>query len=329
MIILSTEDVAELLPMGEAIEIVSAAMVEVANGKTTLPLRSIIPVGDGNFMGMMPGVMQNPACYGIKLVSLFPNNPKFGFSSHQGAMVMFEASHGAAIAMMNSDLLTAIRTSAASGVATRSLARADSSNLTIIGTGEQAQHHLDAMVEVRPISDVVIAGRSLESADRLAEKFVQKHGQKYGQINFSTTTDIKQAVGDADIICTVTAADEPLLFGEWIKSGTHLNVVGSSIPSKREIDTELVLRSKLFVDYRISTMAQAGEVILAIKESNITAEHILAEIGEVISGSSAGRQSDEEITLYRSLGVAAQDLAAAFYVVEQAKIRGMGTEISL
>jgi alanine dehydrogenase len=325
MIILSTDDVAELLPMGEAIEIVSAAMVEVAEGKTTLPLRSIIPVGDGNFMGMMPGVMQDPACYGIKLVSLFPNNPKFGFSSHQGAMVMFEAKYGAAIAMMNSDLLTAIRTSAASGVATRSLAREDSTKLAIIGTGEQAQHHIDAMVEVRPISDVVIAGRSLDAADKLAVK----SRQKYGKINITTTTDIRQAVSDADIVCTVTAADEPLLFGNWIKPGTHLNIVGSSIPSKREIDTELVVRSKLFVDYRISTMAQAGEVILAIEENKITADHILAEIGEVIAGTSTGRQSDDEITLYRSLGVAAQDLAAAYYVVEQAKKRSMGTEVTL
>ena len=325
MIILSTSDVAELLPMGEAIEIVSAAMVEVAKGNTTLPLRSIIPVGDGNFMGLMPGVMQDPACYGIKLVSLFPNNPQYGYSSHQGAMVMFEAKHGAAIAMMNSDLLTAIRTSAASGVATRFLARTDSTKLTIIGTGEQAQHHLDAMIEVCPISDVVIAGRSLVNADKLAEK---SH-QKYGQIKVSTTTNIKQAVSDADIVCTVTAADEPLLFGKWIKPGTHLNVVGSSIPSKREIDTELVLRSKMFVDYRISTMAQAGEVILAIEENKISAKHILAEIGEVIAGSSPGRQNDEEITLYRSLGVAAQDLAAAFYVVEQARIRGMGTVVAL
>jgi alanine dehydrogenase len=325
MIILSTDEVAELLPMGDAIDVVNNAMVEVANGNTTLPLRSIIPVGDGNFFGMMPGVMQNPACYGIKLVSLIPNNPKFGFSSHQGAMVMFEAKHGAAIAMMNSDLLTAIRTSAASGVATRALARDDSTKLTIIGTGEQAQHHIDAMIEVRPVSDIIIAGRSIESADSLAKK----SRQKYGHINFSTTTDIKQAVRYADIICTVTAADEPLLFGEWINPGTHLNIVGSSIPSKREIDTELVVRSKLYVDYRISTMAQAGEVILAIEENKITEEHILAEIGEVISGSAPGRQSEDEITLYRSLGVAAQDLAAAYYVVEQAKIRGMGTEVAL
>lgn len=325
MIILSTEDILTLLPMGEAIEVVSDAMVEVAQGKTTLPLRSIIPVGDGNFMGMMPGVMQKPACYGIKLVSLFPNNPQYGFSSHQGAMVIFEAKHGAAVAMMNSDLLTAIRTSAASGVATRALARADSTKLTVIGTGEQAQHHLDAMIEVRPISEVIIAGRSLESADKLAEK----SRQKYPQINFKTTTDIKSAVSEADIICTVTAADEPLLFGEWVKLGTHINVVGSSIPSKREIDTELVLRSKLFVDYRISTLAQAGEVILAIEENKISTEHILAEIGEVIEGTALGRQSDEEITVYRSLGVAAQDLAAAYYVVEKAKNRQIGTEVSL
>jgi len=325
VIILSNEDVASLLSMEQAIRVISDAMVEVAMGRTTLPLRSIVPVGNGNFMGMMPGVMEKPGCYGIKLVSLFPDNPKSGISSHQGAMVLFDSKHGGAVAMMNADLLTAIRTAAASAVATRELARKDCSRLTIIGTGEQAKYHLDAMCAVRPISDVVIVGRSTKSADRFVENAVLDHPG----LEISATTDIRQAVGIADIICTVTAADEPLLFGEWIATGTHLNVVGSSIPSKREIDTALLKRSRVFVDYRISTMAQAGEVILAIEEGTISADHILAEIGEVISGSAEGRTNKDEITLYRSLGVAAQDLATAHYVLEKAKTEGRGTHVSL
>ncbi len=325
MIILSSDDVLNLLKISDAIEVVSAAMVEVSNGHATMPLRSIMPLGDGNFMGMMPGAMREPNCFGIKLVSLFPENPKSGFSSHQGAVILFEAKYGAAIAMMNADLLTAIRTAAASGVATRLLAREDSSKLTIIGTGEQAQHHLDAMIAVRPITDVVIAGRNLEKAQR----FVESAQQKYSEIFFSATTDFEASVQSADIICTVTATDDPILFGAWVKPGTHLNVVGSSIPSKREIDSELLIRSRLFVDYRTSTLAQAGEVIIAMEKGEIDADHIVAEIGEVISASTPGRLSSDEITLYRSLGVVAQDLATASFIVEQAKVQGIGTKVSL
>ncbi len=325
MIILSNEDVAALLTMQQAIDVVSDAMIEVAEGKTTLPLRSIVPVGDGNFMGIMPGVMQQPACFGIKLVSLYPNNPKSGFSSHQGAMVLFEKEHGAAIAMMNADLLTAIRTAAASAVATRVLARKNASQLTIVGTGEQAVFHLEAMLSVRAIENVIIAGRSLESAER----FVENATIKFPELNLSATRDIRQAVKDADIICTVTAADEPLLFGEWISPGTHLNVVGSSVPSKREIDTELLSRARLLVDYRASTMAQAGEFIRAIDEGAISADHIVAEIGEVISGEISGRITTNDITLYRSLGVAAQDLATAHYVLIKAKEAGRGIKVTL
>ncbi len=325
MIILSSDDVLSLLKMSDAIEVVSAAMVEVSNGHATMPLRSIMPLGEGNFMGMMPGSMHEPNCFGIKLVSLFPDNPKSGVSSHQGAVILFESKHGAAIAMMNADLLTAIRTAAASGVATRMLAREASSRLTIIGTGEQARHHLDAMIAVRAIRDVVIAGRNMENA----QKFVELAQQKYSEISFSATTDFEASVQSADIICTVTATDDPILFGAWIKPGTHLNVVGSSIPSKREIDSELLIRSRLFVDYRISTLAQAGEVIMAIEKGEIDEAHIVAEIGEVISTSMPGRLNEDDITLYRSLGVVAQDLATASFIVEQAKMRDMGTKVSL
>ncbi len=329
MIILSNENVADLLSMEQTIEVVGDAMVEVSEGRTTLPLRSIMAIGNGNNMGMMPGAMAKPSCYGIKLVSLFPQNPKSGYSSHQGAIVLFEADHGAAIAMMNADLITAMRTAAASGVATRALARKDASRLAIIGYGEQGEHHLAAMLAVRSIREIIIGGRNLQSAAAFAEAAQSRYSARYPDVSFSVAESVRQAVENVDIVCTVTAADTPIVQGSWIAPGTHLNVVGSSIPSKREIDTDLVARSSLFVDYRPSTMAQAGEVILAIEEGRITADHIQAEIGEVIGGKAKGRESDDEITLYRSLGVAAQDIACAHYVLEQAKSTGLGTRVEM
>lgn len=320
MIVLSEEDVAALLPMREAIEVVARAMVAVSAGRATLPLRSVMDVGGANKMGMMPGAMTDPACYGIKLVSLFPGNPAAGYSSHQGAIVLFESEHGSPVAMMNAGLLTAVRTAAASAVATKALARAGSSILAIIGTGEQAEHHLDAMTAVRDIAEIRVVGRRSERADA----FVEHARARFPGISFAAGTDVTAAVDGADIVCTVTTAAEPILFAEWIAPGTHLNVVGASIPSRREIDEALVAKSALYVDYRPSTLAQAGEVIGAIENGLITRDHIRAEIGEVLAGSQPGRTSDPEITLYRSLGIAAQDLACAQYCLDGARRRSLG-----
>lgn len=320
MIVLSSADVVALLPIETAIEVVAGAMVAVSAGKANLPLRSLVDVGGANRLGIMPGALAEPACYGVKLLSLFPDNPADGYSSHEGAMVLFEARHGMVSAMVNAGPLTAIRTAAASAVATRTLARPDASVLAIVGTGEQADHHIDAMLAVRPVRELRIAGRTDAKADALARKAATRHPQ----VKISTGTDIRAAVEGADIVCTVTAADEPILSGEWIAAGTHLNVVGSSIPSKREIDEEMVARAAVFVDYRPSTFAQAGEVIRAIESGRIGREHVRAEIGEVLAGTAAGRAGPDEITLYRSLGIAAQDLACAVYCVEQAKARRLG-----
>jgi ornithine cyclodeaminase len=325
MIVLSERDIAALLPMADAIDVVARAMVGVSKGRANLPLRSIMAVGAGNHMGIMPGSIGDPPCYGVKLVSLFPGNPAAGYSSHQGAVVLFEAEHGSAVAMMNAGLLTAIRTAAASAVATRALAREDSGILAIVGAGEQARHHLDAMLAVRPVSEVRIAARRREAAEAFAEEASRRHPA----LSFITGTDVAAAVAGADIVCTVTAASEPVLFGEWIAPGTHLNVVGASIPSKREIDEEMVARSSIFVDYRPSTFAQAGEIIGAIESGRITKDHVLAEIGEVLCEDRAGRGTRDEITLYRSLGIAAQDLACAAHCLEAARAAGIGTVAEL
>ncbi|WP_114944596.1 ornithine cyclodeaminase family protein [Microvirga calopogonii] len=331
MIVLSDKEIRSLLQMSEAVEIVEKAMIAVSDGAANLPLRSAVDVGGPNKMGVMPGALMPgngriDACFGVKLVSLFPGNPDAGYSSHQGAIVLFEPEHGSAVGMMNAGLLTAIRTAAASAVATRVLARPDCATLAMVGAGEQAEQHLEAMLCVRPsIRELRVAGRRREKADA----FASHAAERYPELTVRVFDDVRSAVAGADLICTVTSADEPVLMGEWVAPGTHLNVVGASIPTKREIDEETVARSRLYVDYRPSTFAQAGEVIGAIESGRIGREHVLAEIGEVLAGKAAGRMAADDITLYRSLGIAAQDLACASHCVREAKARGRGVEASL
>ncbi len=326
MIVLSHEDVAALLPPETAIEVVAAAMASVSRGEAELPLRSVVEVGGGNKMGIMPGRMQNPPCHGIKLVSLYPGNVAAGYSSHQGAMVLFEPGHGTAIAVMDGGPLTARRTAAASAVATRALAREDAAVLAMVGAGEQARYHLDALMAVRPIRELRIASRTEKSALAFAEHARQRHPQLAVGL---AGTDVEAAVRDADIVCTVTSAPAPVLRGAWIAPGTHLNVVGASIPSKREVDDETVLHARVFVDYRPSTFAQAGEIVDMIAAGRIGREHVVAEIGEVIDGTAKGRRGADEITLYRSLGIAAQDLACAYHCWEAAGKAGRGVAVRL
>jgi ornithine cyclodeaminase len=330
MIVLSNADIAALYPMAEAIEVVETAMIAVSAGKANLPLRSIMDVGAPNRMGIMPGALlpgdaaQTP-CFGIKLLSLFPGNPDAGYSSHEGAYVLFEAEHGSAVAMMNAGLLTAIRTAAASAVATRALARPDCGVLALVGAGEQAEHHLEAMVAVRPIREVRVTARRAEKADA----FVRHARERHPGLEIRAAPDARTAVDGADIVCTVTSSAQPVLSGDWIGPGVHLNVVGASVPSSREIDQDMVAKASIFVDYRVSTFAQAGEIIEAIEAGRITRDHVRAEIGEVLAGGHPGRTDAGEITLYRSLGIAAQDLASAWHCLEKARATGRGVEAPL
>jgi alanine dehydrogenase len=323
VIVLSHDDVADLLPMSQAIEAVEAIMKQVSHGGATLPLRSVTPVGGNNRMGLMPGAVTDPACFGVKMVSLFPDNPARGLSSHRGAMVLFEAETGGAVAMMDASLLTAIRTAAASAVATRALARTDASRLAIIGTGEQAEHHLDAMMCVRKISRLSVAGRSAEKT----EAFAARAARLYPELRIGHGTDFEAAIRDADIICTVTSSSSPIVKGSWVSDGAHVNIVGSSIPTMREVDDEMVLRGNIWVDYLPSTLAQAGEIVDMIKAGTYSADQLQGEIGAHLSGEIPGRSSSGQITIYRSLGIAAQDLAAAYHVLTRAQAEGRGHHV--
>ena len=313
-----------LLPLEDCIEVIDRCMRRVSCGSTELPMRWGVPVADRGAMGMMPGYLDEPECFGIKLVSLFPGNVKSGLSSHAGLMVLFEAKHGTPLALLDAGHLTAVRTAAASAVATRVLARPDAGCLAILGTGEQAHMHGSAMQAVRPLERVVVWGRDREKAAALAEKFCDELG-----IDTSVATTTAAAVAEADIVCSTTAARLPILRGKDLPPGCHINAVGGSVAEKREVDLDTVVRSRYFVDYRESAINQAGDLIHAISENKITASHILGEIGEVLEGQCDGRMDADDITLYRSLGVAAQDLAAAHYVYEQAVAADVGTVVNI
>jgi ornithine cyclodeaminase len=307
-------DIHRLLPMKDAIEVVQSVMIHVAEGKANLPLRSTMDIDGTNKLGIMPGALSDPTLYGVKLLSLFPANPARGLSSHIGVVILFDAETGAPVVSMNADAITAIRTAAASAAATRALSRPNAHRLAIIGTGEQAETHIEALCLVRDISEIRIAGRSAERA----KAFVDKVSAGYPGIRIQPANNVQDAVAGADIVCTVTSSPEVILRGSWIGPGTHVNAVGASVPTMQEIDQDLLLKSELFVDFRASALAQAREIITALDTKAMTQAHIRADIGDVYRGLANARSSDDAITLYRSLGIAAQDLACADHVRRRA-----------
>ena len=308
--ILATVDVAALVAP------IATAMRRVSEGKTDMPLRSMIPLGNGNRFGIMTGAMREPEVHGAKLLSLYPDNPRHGRSSHSGLMVIFDATTGLPHAVIDAAELTALRTAAATAVATDALARTDATTVAIIGTGEQAHSHLAAMRAVRPITRFIVWGRD---PGKTAEFAAHNHTD--------TAPTIADAVAQADIVCTTTPAATPLLTRAMLRPGLHINAVGASIPVMQEIATDIVPHVRLVTDFRPSLEAQAAEVIDARKQGLIPPNHPIAEIGEVLNGTTPGRTNPTDITLYRSLGVAAQDLAATLFILERATAAGLGIDV--
>jgi ornithine cyclodeaminase len=323
--VLNRADVRRLLPMADCIDLMETAMRAVSDGSAVLPLRSLLRMpGDIGAMGQMHGYLPDPSCFGIKLVSLFPRNRPPEFSSHMGVVLLFEAEHGRPVALLDAAEITAIRTAAASGLATRLLARPNAGDLAILGAGEQARSHLAAMRAVRPIRRVRLWARDWAKAAAFAASEGARHG-----LLVEPMTDVAAATAGADIICTTTKSREPILRDGSVMPGAHLNIVGSSIASAAEIDTPLVARARYIVDSRASAEQEAGEYLNAVAAGAVGRDHIAGEIGEVASGICAGRRHDDEVTIYKSLGIAAQDLAAAAYVLEAARREGVGQIVTL
>jgi len=321
ILILNHDDVVKLLPMKECIAVMREALTRLANGEVHQPLRTIIrPPGAKGVMGLMPSyVSGDEAAYGLKTVCVFPENPAIGKDAHQGAVLLFSAETGELLALMNASAITAIRTAAVSGVATDLLAREDASDLAIVGAGVQARTHLLAMAEVRAIKRCRIVSRTIEHAQQLADEM-------RGRVPFplEPVATVEEALRSADLIATVTNAKEPVVLREWISPGVHLNVVGSSTPHTREVDTATIAASVLFVDRRESTLNEAGDYLFAAREGAIGPDHICAELGEVLTGENPGRTSPDEITMFKSLGLAIEDLASANYLYRRAKESNSG-----
>lgn len=321
ILILTHQEVEELLPVDECIPVMSEALSDLARGRTFLPLRMVItPPGAAGDMAVMPAYRSgDQAAYGVKVVCFFPGNPSKGLDSHQGSVMLFSGETGELLALMNASAITAIRTAAVSGVATKLLARENANELAIIGSGVQARAHLAAMACVRKIKRARVASLRFDNAKRFAAEFASRYS-----FPIEPVESVEQAISGADLIVTATTAETPILKLDWISAGAHLNVVGSSIPRTREIDSATIAAASLFVDRRESTMNEGGDYLFALREGAIGQDHIKAEIGELLIGSKTGRTSDNEITIFKSLGLAVEDLASAGYLYQKAQKSNKG-----
>jgi ornithine cyclodeaminase/alanine dehydrogenase-like protein (mu-crystallin family) len=306
------EEVSRRLTYDVCIPLVRKAMIALSKGETKQLLRSIIPLSEGRLFGIMPGALGARAPFGAKLISVFHDNYARGMQSHQGLVVLFDPETGAPVCVVDAGAVTAIRTAAASAVATDVLARKDARRLTLLGHGEQAGTHARAIGKVRNLESIVVWGRSRERAETFAEKVRTELA-----VPVSAAASVQEAVAEADIICTVTPAVEPILKGEWVRPGTHLNLVGSGYAGPVEADNDLVVRSRFIADSREGVLQQGAEFLRAKAAGLIGDDHIVAEIGQVLSGQIDGRRSADEITVYKSLGHVVQDLASAWALYSQ------------
>jgi len=301
------DEVIRRLSYERCIPIVREAMIAFSRGDTKQLLRSYIPLSEGRIFGIMPGALGAHEAFGAKLISVFRDNAAKGKQSHQGLVLLFDPDSGAPVCAVDGGEVTAIRTAAASAVATDALALPDAHRLAIFGTGEQALTHLRAIAKVRKLTSAAVWGRSPERARTL----VAKHRSEF---SFSVTAveSGEEAAAGADILCTVTGASEPILKGAWVRPGTHVNLVGSSYPGPAEVDNDLVVRSRFIADSREGILRQGAEFLRAKEAALIGDDHIVAEIGEVLAGKIEGRCSPDEITVYKSIGHIVQDLASAW-----------------
>ena len=322
-LILSHADVVRLLPMATCIDLMTDALAASSRGEAVLPLRQVMRLPDSpNAFGLMPALLGD--ALGAKIITVFPDNANTPYESHIGVVLYFETTNGQLRAIIDASSITAIRTAAVSGLATQLLANKDASNLALLGGGVQALTHVEAMMCARRLKRVRVWSRS---AERRAE-FIRQAKLRF-KIEAEECLTPQDAVRDADIICTVTSSREPVLHGAWLSDGAHINAVGASQPTARELDTAAVVRSRLYVDRRESARNEAGDFLGPRKEGAIGDDHILGEIGELVAGSVDGRTSTSDVTLFKSLGIAVEDVACAAYLYKRAISEGAGQRVAI
>jgi ornithine cyclodeaminase/alanine dehydrogenase-like protein (mu-crystallin family) len=329
VLVLSHDDVLAALPPVQCAEAMATVLAAHARGEAFMPLRSVMmPPGAEGFMGLMPGWRQAgegaKATFGLKAICLMPGNPARGLDAHQGIVTLFDGEIGVPTAILDASAITEVRTAAVTAVATRLLAREDSRVLAILGAGVQAKAHLDSLLGVREFDSIRVYAPTEAHARRLVAR------APAGGPTVIVSASAQDAVRGADVVVTSTSSREPVLRREWLAPGTHVNAVGASSPTAREIDVETVAASALFCDSRESLRNEAGEYRLALEQGLISGEdHVRGELGEVLAGTRPGRRDPTELTLFRSLGLAVEDLAAAEHAVAGARRLGLGTEVEL
>jgi ornithine cyclodeaminase/alanine dehydrogenase-like protein (mu-crystallin family) len=327
MLILTADDVRKALPMKEAIQAMKDAYASLSNGTAVVPLRTRLPIPNSEAISLfMPAFVssQDGNALAIKVVSLFPKNSARGLAFIQAAVLVFVAERGRAISLIEGSSLTAIRTGAAGGAAIDLLGRADSKVAAIFGAGAQGRTQLEAVCTARQIEMAFIVDSNSDKAQSFAEEMKGK-----GSIprDIRVASSAKEAIGNADIICTATTSLKPVYDDKDLRAGTHISAVGSYTPDMQEVPAETLQRAKIFVDSRVASLEEAGDLIQPIRAGLFEEAHICGELGEIILGRIPGRQSEDEITYFKSVGVAVQDAMAAQVALNNARKMNIGTEV--
>ena len=299
--------------MEECITVMENIFIQLEEDQAFNPLRSamLIP-GENGLLSMMPGYVNKQDIMGVKSVSVYPENANIGLESHQGSVTLFNALNGTPLAIMEAGQITAIRTAAVSGLATRILAKKNSKILAILGSGIQAKTHIEAMTTILNLEEIRVWSKNKKNA----KKLVEEQRKKYA-IPFRPFDTVNEAIYNADIICTTTAAVEPILQGNYLMQGVHINAVGSSVRNTRELDGFAIKLSKLYVDKIESTINESGDFLMAKQEGTIDDNHIIGTLGEILTKKKKGRNNINDITLFKSLGLAVEDIATAFFIYDK------------
>jgi len=308
-----------VLSMDDLIDTMSTALAQFSTGQVEQPLRTVVVIGGKSFYGVMPASMQQPAALGAKLVTVYASNAERGLPTHLATIQLLDPETGELLSLLDGRFITEARTGAVSAVSAKHLARADARVLAVIGSGVQARSHIEALVRVRRFEEIRVWGPTPAKVFPLIQEMLPHVNTKLAAVE-----SVRDAVRDADIVALVTAAREPVIKREWIAPGTHICAVGACRPDQREMETPLVRDARVFVDSRTGALAEAGDLVIPIKEGAISSSHIVGELGEVIGGRIQGRRTQEEITIFKSLGMAVEDVAAARLAWERASERGIG-----
>ena len=325
MLVLSEKQVQSLIDLDELIAALEQAHIQYSTGKAVMPVRLVVPLPQiQGRITSMPGYLNDDRALGMKVVTYFQDNPKQNLPAILATIMLFSAETGKMLSAMDGGYITAIRTACASALATKALANPDTPVLGILGAGVQARAHIQALTRVRKLRRIKLYSPSGKSARSIKEELEQPCGVPIEVVNAA-----EDAVRDSDLLVTVTTAKDPIVNVEWLKPGVHINAVGSHRPDLREIDGATLKRAKVVVDSREAVMAECGDILLALKEQSIGENAIHGEIGELLAGAKPGRTSPSEITLYKSVGIAIQDVATAQLVYRKALARSIGTNVDI